>query len=262
MKDAAHFLEIAREAAALAAARLKQGLAVDKKVNFQDARDIKLQADLESEAIVRKHLSAHTDFPLIGEEGGGDASLYTGDEPYWVIDPLDGTFNYERDLPLCCVSIGLWRGDRPILGVIHDFNLNEVFAAIVPLEGNPGIFTINGEAVIPRWAERLELANLLTGYTAYRDYSPEAMEHSINLMKPYKKVRMLGTAALAAAYVAAGRADVNIEESLKLWDAAAALAMVEAVGGTWLLKPVDLEKLTFDIYCAGKREFLPNMPTL
>ena len=47
----------------------------------------------------------------------------------WVVDPLDGTANYVHDVPAYCVSIGLWAGGKPVVGVIHDPRMNEVFTA-------------------------------------------------------------------------------------------------------------------------------------
>jgi myo-inositol-1(or 4)-monophosphatase len=58
---------------------------------------------------------------VIGEEQGGDAALLDGKGLFWVVDPLDGTYNYLRDLPVCCVSIGLMRGREPLLCAVFDF---------------------------------------------------------------------------------------------------------------------------------------------
>lgn len=87
----------------------------DRTVNSETGHDIKLQADVDSENLIRERL-ARTKLPVIGEEIGGDTSLLDRDEPYWAVDPLDGTYNYLRGMPGACVSIGLWRGRRPILG--------------------------------------------------------------------------------------------------------------------------------------------------
>ena len=48
----------------------------------------------------------------------------------WIVDPLDGSLNYSRGIPLCCVSIGLWDGNRPVLGVIYDFHRDEFYSGI------------------------------------------------------------------------------------------------------------------------------------
>ena len=116
--DTQSLLNIATQVAKQAGEFLRLGIEKAKQINFQSDRDVKLQADEDSETLIRQVLSKKTNFPIVGEEQGGDPTLVDRNEPYWVIDPLDGTYNYLRNLPICCVSIGLMRGKDPILGVI------------------------------------------------------------------------------------------------------------------------------------------------
>src|SRR5206468_101605 len=46
----------------------------------------------------------------------------------WIVDPLDGTVNYARGIGFAAVSIALWDGDAPVLGVVHDFGRKETFS--------------------------------------------------------------------------------------------------------------------------------------
>ncbi|MFM8905719.1 MAG: inositol monophosphatase family protein, partial [Verrucomicrobiota bacterium] len=111
-----------REAAlatALAAGQLLRNGA-SRKVNASTADDVKMQADVDSETLVREKLKI-TGLPVIGEELGGDPAHFESKELYWVVDPLDGTYNYLRAQPSTCVSLGLMRGSEPVLGVIRDF---------------------------------------------------------------------------------------------------------------------------------------------
>lgn len=213
---------------------------------WEDRYDIKLQADLESEALLRAELSA-TRLPIIGEEQGGDATLTSRQELYWIVDPLDGTYNYLRGIPLTCVSIGLMRGETPVLGVVFDFNANELFAGIV----GQGLL-INGQPCLPRWANSPSTASLQTGFPAGRDYSPEALAAFLGKMGDYQKIRAIGSAALAVAWVACGRFDVYYEESIRLWDVAAGLALVQASGGVIGMTPSSSGKfLAYDVWAAG-----------
>ena len=189
------------------------------------SHDVKLQADLESEAYIREALS-HTKMAIIGEEQGGDANLIHGDELYWVVDPLDGTYNYLRNCPECCVSIGLMKGLEPQLGVIYNFNTGDIYTAIAD-----GELHVNDKVLKPKWAESQKESVYSTGFPAGRDYSESALLKTIGEYKKYKKIRMMGSAALAIAYVAAGQYDVYREEGIRLWDVAAGLALVNAAGG-------------------------------
>lgn len=256
MSDLHQLLALAKEAALRASERLRKGLQTDRAINFQDARDVKLQADLESEAIVREFLSQQSGLPLIGEEQGGDPALFDErNELYWIVDPLDGTFNYLRGLPATCVSIGLWKGQQPILGVIHDFQRAEVFTGIAG--GEQPCALLNGDPLQPNWASDYTKASLITGFPVGRDYTAESLTGFIELVQRFKKIRMLGSAALALAYVAAGRADAYTEDGIRLWDIAAGLAILKATGGTYRMIPQPGKPLASHVFAVGPEALLP-----
>ena len=242
-------LEIAINAAKGTGAILRAG--ADKSVAPCDKTDVKLAADVNSENFIREQL-AGTGLPIFGEELGGNASLYdSAGTYYWVVDPLDGTFNYQRGQPLTCVSIGLMCGDKPVLGVIYNFNADELFSGIV----GKGI-ALNGNAFQPAWANEISQACLMTGFPALADKSPEALAPFIAEVGKFKKIRMIGTAALAVAYVASGRADVYSENNTNLWDVAAGMALVLAAGGCVKLTPTGKRVLNFNLRCAARPEWL------
>lgn len=248
--DWKHLLDTAEAAAREAGHVLDTGAAHLREVAFQDRHDVKLRADTESEDLIRKRLAHSVDYPVYGEEMGGDESLRERYEPYWVVDPLDGTYNYLRGSALCAVSIGLMRGETPILGVIHDFNSGTCYSGVVA-EG----FFINGKPASPHWENRLDQAALATGFPAGMERSPERMEAFLERIAPFKKVRMVGSAALALAYVAGGIYDIYFEEGIRLWDVAAGLALVQAAGGTIRMQPDRHGKtMAYDVW-AGKGEF-------
>jgi myo-inositol-1(or 4)-monophosphatase len=167
-----------------------------------------------------------------------------------VVDPLDGTYNYLRGIPQTCVSIGLMRGRDARLGVIYDFNADECFAA-----RRGGSLLLNGHPLQPVWPENRDHAVLITGFPAGRDYSAESLQRFISDIRRFKKIRMLGSAALAMAYVAAGRADAYYEESINLWDIAAGIALVEAAGGTVQRHP-STRPLAFDTWAVAHATWL------
>ena len=91
-------LELAEKTARAAGEALREG--GSRRVALCSATDVKLAADADSETLVRKRLAA-SGLPVFGEEFGGDASLYdSAGTLYWVVDPLDGTFNFQRGQPL------------------------------------------------------------------------------------------------------------------------------------------------------------------
>ena len=69
------------------------------------SKDVKLKADVSSENLIKEIIFANSTYPILAEESG--KSKQDLGETFWVIDPLDGTANYNRDIPICCISIGL-----------------------------------------------------------------------------------------------------------------------------------------------------------
>jgi myo-inositol-1(or 4)-monophosphatase len=194
--------------------------------------DVKLQADRDAEALILERLAA-SGYAVLAEERGLLGTLAEG-APYWVVDPLDGTFNYCRQTPICCVAIALMVGDAPVLGVTFDFNRNEMFEAIVG-EGA----RLNGHPMCIAKSRPKEQAVLATGFSVYRQYDQETLKRYTRHFLDYKKVRMIGSAALSMAYVACGRFDIYLDDNAMLWDVAAGVALVQAAGGYATLEQVE-----------------------
>lgn len=252
MKELNQWSRLAERAAREAGDILRNGADALREVRFSDRSDVKLRADVDSERHIRALLQRGSPYPVVGEEEGGDASLTGRYEPYWVVDPLDGTFNYLRGSPHCCVSIGLMRGETPILGVVHDFHAGECFAGVVA----GGLF-LNGESIRPQWSPDINGAALQTGFPSGMSKGSAVLRDFVHRVQAYKKVRMIGSAALALAYVAAGRADVYHESSIRLWDVAAGLALVQSAGGVVRMRAAPGHKtLAYDIWAAGRADLL------
>lgn len=250
MENLGNLLPLVEDVARVAGARLREATGNYRQVNSATARDIKMQADVESEKLIRELLRKETDFPIIGEEEGGDASLPSAEKPYWVVDPLDGTYNYHREQPLCAVSIGLMCGDQPLLGAVYDFYHDEMFSGY-----DGGGIALNGERFTPAWAQTTEQAVVGTGMPSVTDFSTPALQRLVTQIQRFKKVRMLGSASIMAAYVAAGRLDVYFENGVRLWDVAAGLALAKAAGGVFRMHPVDAAPFAYDVCIAGKETF-------
>lgn len=217
-------LDRAVAAARAAGALLTTAAARGGSVLADVGRDIKLAADRQAEACIIEHLEA-SGIPVLAEEGGAYGALdLAGDA--WVVDPLDGTMNYSRDIPICCTSIALFHKGEPLLGVIYDFNRDELFTGIV----GEGAW-LNGETMRVSEITRADRAILAMGFPASRDFSTETLAPALVALQQFRKVRMLGSAAIMLAYVAAGRFDAYWEDGIMLWDVGAGLAIVQGAGG-------------------------------
>ena len=107
LSEKSAFLKIASSVAKAAGERLSA--IAERRVNSDAGNDVKLQEDVESEMFIRGKLET-TGIPVIGEENGGDTSLAFNDSYYWIVDPIDGTYNFLRGIPGVCVSVALMKG--------------------------------------------------------------------------------------------------------------------------------------------------------
>lgn len=236
MQEFKHLLFLASNTATNAVQQIKKerGYILDIKADL--SRDIKIKADYKLEEFIIGALSSQSDYTILSEESRYLNELKTDDTYRWIVDPLDGSLNFSREIPICCISIGLWRGREPILGVIYDFNRNESFTGIV----GEGAW-LNGLPVQVSKVREESKAVLCTGFPVDTNFSTESLIEFTKSVQKYKKVRLLGSAALSLAYVSCGRADYYYENNIKIWDVAAGLALVKAAGGRISFKSSNIQ---------------------
>ena len=196
--------------------------------NASDGKDIKLKADIEAEEFIKRHISSKSNLPMLGEETG--KSVEDLGKSFWVIDPLDGTANYSRGIPICCVSIALIHDMQPVIGVIYDFNNEDLYEGSLNSSA-----CLNGEAIEVNNNTDEKESILLTGLPLLTDYSDSALVAMTKDFQKWKKIRMIGSAAMASAYVASGKADMYKESGAFLWDVAAGAAIINAANGEALI---------------------------
>ena len=218
-------LELAKKTAFQAGSTLIEQQKSARQVQQSHNRDTKIKGDFLSETIIIDSLQQHSSFPILTEESGIIGEL-DREQYLWIVDPLDGSLNYSQGIPFCCISIGLWKANSPVLGVIYDFYRNELFSGII----GEGAWLNETSIKISETTKKKE-AILCTGFPIKTNFSEKAITRFVNQIQAYKKVRLLGSAALSLAYVACGRVDAYIEENIMLWDVSAGCAIVKAAGG-------------------------------
>jgi myo-inositol-1(or 4)-monophosphatase len=180
------------------------------------------------------------------------AALFT-----WVVDPLDGTTNFVRGLPIWGVSMALLYSGEPVVGLLSFISLHEDYAAT---KGFGASFnSLPMHTANNRQADDQHFLMLCTRTPRrYRIDSP---------LKP----RMLGSAAYHIASVASGSALAGIESTPKLWDVAAALLILSEAGGCYRsldghirifpLAPEkkDYERISFPLMIAANQEVLSEL---
>lgn len=208
-------------------------------------RDLKHEADIVSEKIILRILKdCSPKYPILTEESGEHGKIKE-DRPVWIVDPLDGTLNYSLGIDFSCVSIALWK-KKPVLGVIYDFNRDELFSGII----GQGAWCNE----IPIKSSKVDMPKksvLATGFPVNRDFSSDSLQTFLKHVQRFKKIRLFGSAALSLAYVACGRVDAYFEENIMLWDVAAGIALVEAVNTFVKLETLTSHPWARDVKAGG-----------
>ncbi len=231
-------LEAVVEAARAVGKLMLKNWRATKAINSETQHDIKLELDVRSQKLIEKML--HRNYPevaVLGEEGqGGDQeSQYR-----WVIDPIDGTVNFSYEIPHACVSIALQvrkkSGYETLVGVVYDPFCNELWTAI---RGQPA--RLNGKTIRVSKRARLENSIVSIGFGKSKASVDASLLYFNQLLQRIRKVRMMGSAALALVYVASGRFDAYVESHISLWDIAAGGLILECAGGEFWNRSIEGE---------------------
>jgi myo-inositol-1(or 4)-monophosphatase len=176
------------------------------------------EIDRAVDAYVASHLAAaYPDHAVLSEEA---TTLYNPSKQFtWVIDPLDGTTNYARGLPIWGISIALLSYGIPVVGLLSFVSLHERYSAI-----HAGGARLNDLPIHTAGVQAADDQHFMMICTRTpRRYRIDS------LLKP----RILGSAAYHLAAVAASSALAGIEATPKLWDIAAALLILTEAGGCY-----------------------------
>ncbi len=214
------------EATKAGAAQMQHYFNSNLKISSKDGlNDLVTEADHASEkAIFEVIQKNYPDHFILGEETG---EIKTDSEIKWIVDPIDGTINYANGIPICCVSIGIEKQGKMILGAVYNPFMNEFFLA----EKGKGA-TLNDKTITVSNKTNVAKSCLVTGFPyTYLDSPNGPLQVFEKLIRKAVPVRRLGSAAIDLCWVAAGRFDGFYEHKLQAWDAAAGFLMVQEAGG-------------------------------
>ncbi len=190
------------------------------------------QADRGAEALIRRRIADQ--FPkdgILGEE----LDRLEGTNRYcWILDPIDGTKSYVRDVPLYTTLIALMKGEEPQLGVIYAPATSELLYAQV---GRGCWYSRGGgapkRAHVSQVTDIREALLLTTDVESFtRDRSTDARAVYDQLASRCHLARTWGD-GYGYLMVATGRADIMIDPEMDLWDAAALQPILQEAGGSF-----------------------------
>ncbi len=150
--------------------------------------------------------------------------IFPENEWCWVIDPIDGTTNFTRGIPLWAISLGLLYHGTPVFGYIYLPNLGDQLSGFWQAPGHTDGAFLNGQPI-----------NTRTDAPANNQCFSLCARSLKILQKPFPcKIRMLGVASYNLLSVATGSLIGAVEATPKIWDIAGAWPIVQAAGGSWV----------------------------
>ena len=191
------------------------------QVEAKSRQDFVSEADREVEAHIRAALAQA--FPgdgFLGEETGGEV-----EEPMWVVDPIDGTTNFLRGIPMFGVSLAWVSEGRCRVGVVYEPATDKLYAAT-----DEGPATLNGRPLALRPCAGLEEAIVAFGYSE-RSGREAFLRRFPRVLNAHAEFRRLGAATIGLVSVASGQTDAFFQNHLSPWDVLAGLLIVERAGG-------------------------------
>jgi len=212
-------VELAKSAGSIAMAHLRQGISETIK---EDGTPVTI-ADKECEQFIRKRIKEmYPADSILGEEEGASGSR--SGKRRWIIDPIDGTYNYSRRMPIFATLIALEQDGEVVLGVVHAPAMQETFWA----EKSQGAYK-NGLPIKVSTIDTVEQSQFNFG-------SPSRI-----LLEGWwggftelvsKTVRQRGFGDyLNFSTVFEGKAEATIEIGVKIWDLAPMKILAEESGG-------------------------------
>ncbi len=243
------YLDVARIASWEAGRIIKQGFNSIQRVEWKDDVDPVTESDRAAERVIRDTILAH--FPehsILGEEGGDN---HATSSVRWIVDPIDGTANFTRRIPLIAVTIGVEIDGELVVGVVNNPIMDEEFYAAKDM----GAF-LNGERIFVSELASLKKAYIGFGLRREPQLREPMMDAANRLFGEVRTIRRIGCAALSLAYIACGRIDGLSEIGLLPWDMAGGVLILREAGGE--VANFDGSKFSLDepTILAGSPQFL------
>ena len=192
-----------------------------RQLEMKGPQDYLTEFDGRCEAFLRERVQAA--FPadgFFGEETGGVEA-----ERLWVVDPIDGTANFARNIPHFCIAVAHVAKGRTEIGAIYNPAVGDFYFA----ERGHGA-TLNGRPIAVSPATSVAASSVELGWST-RIPNHDYLGVLATLLDAGFNVRRAGSGALGLAYVADGRNEAYAELHMNSWDCLAGLLLVEEAGG-------------------------------
>lgn len=239
MQNRKEFIEkIVLEAGQLIRKRINEDMSIDEKGGNRS--DLVTSVDLEVERfLVNKITEAYPEDSFLTEEN--TVTLEKADN-IWIIDPIDGTMNFIYNKRDFAISVAFYVKGKGQLGVVYDIMADELIVA----EKNKGA-TLNKKELPQIKKESLKQSIIDVSLKTIRNLKTKKIADLYDLPPAVLSHRNIGSAAIRISHIALNRDHAYISDRLSLWDIAAAIIILEELGGTHNFKDKEL-KFTSDSF--------------
>lgn len=198
-------------------------------IEIKDERDVVTDIDKTIEQFCIELIKKH--FPndeIISEESFNNKPLPQSGR-YWVIDPLDGTWNYANDIPSFAIQLAFVVDSEVTLSAINiPFGCSgrEIYFS----EKGHGAY-LNGKRIYAKRQSRLNQTIVAVSDFSWNSNSASTEANILNALMPkIGRLRIFGSSAVSFAYLAAGRVDAYLGFDQKIWDIVPGLLLVQEAG--------------------------------
>jgi myo-inositol-1(or 4)-monophosphatase len=253
-RDVDHMLRVAEKAAMEAGKIMKETSGnIDIAKTKANAADIVTESDIKCQQVIKAIVQENfPDDMFLGEEDVETGSMESSDSLknalkdsmdkksfLWVVDPIDGTTNFQAGLPMFCCSIGVmaFSGEDKlpeiIVGVVYNPILDEMTSAV----RGKGSF-LNGKPLKTRMGNsdgttmKLSEAMVNVGFPVYTEATLNVSSKAVfALATKVRGLRMIASASQVMCWVAQGKFNAYVSWDLNAWDIAAGILIIEESGG-------------------------------
>uniref|UniRef100_A0A336MXY0 Inositol-1-monophosphatase n=1 Tax=Culicoides sonorensis TaxID=179676 RepID=A0A336MXY0_CULSO len=208
---------------------VKEGASKTKVIETKEHKhDVVTEYDKKVEEILMNGIKKKfPDHKFIAEESSyGNVLPELTDSPTWIIDPIDGTQNFTRNIRLVCISIGLVVNKQIVLSILYNPCMDEMYTA----KKGQGAF-LNNERIHVSSCKTFSDALFCFTLIPRRGQGNLFKARILEFMKRSNGFRIFGSVALTLCFIASGLMDAYSFENVMPWDVAGGILLIEEAGG-------------------------------
>ena len=226
--EVAWAIDLVREAGAMARSAVAEEAGVELKGG--DIKDLVTMHDLAIDQHLTTTISKrYPDHGFLTEEH--DHPEIGGDQDYWVIDPIDGTTNFVTRRDYFAISVGHYKGDTPVFGIVYDVMQDELYLGI----HGEGAWLNGVRLPMLGGGKPLKECVIEVSLNAVEEFAQRRGASREAFVSTFRATRSSGSAALGICRVARDTLDIYLSSALAVWDYAAGAIILREVGGDWQL---------------------------